>query len=142
MNKQRFILIFLSGLLMILILGACGTIRTKDTKRTEVLDNFRATLRFSEFNGLAGFIASEYLEKNPITRLETNRLKQVRVSSYTILSVVASDDSNEVIQTVELGMVHQLTASERRVRYIEVWRWDSELSNWRLHSGLPDVDRF
>lgn len=121
---------------------ACGTVKTKQVKRDEVFDSFRATLRFNEFNGITGFIAAEYLEENPITRLETNRLKQFRVSSYEVLSVVSSEDGNTVTKAVQIGMVHQRTASERQVRYIENWKWDEAIGNWRLHSGLPNVDRY
>ncbi len=127
-------LILLIGILSV----SCGTL-PKDRKQEETLNLFRQTLRFSDFEALLGFMDTEYLEENPITRLEVNRLKQFQVSGYKVRSVVASEDGETVNQVIELRFYNVRTAAERQVLYHEEWRWHDDLKAWRLHSGLPKV---
>ncbi len=125
-------------LLISLLAAGCGTL-PKERKQQETLDLFRQTLRFSEYEGLLGFIDPEYLEENPITRLEINRLKQFKVSGYKVRNVIASEDGDTLTQVIELRLYNIRTAAERRVLYTEEWRWHSSPGGWRLHAGLPKV---
>jgi len=129
----------LAAFLMVAMLSSCGTLSTKDRQQQETLDLFRQTLRFSEYDGIIGFIDSEYLEENPITRLELRRIQQFQVSGYKVRSVVASEDGTMITQVIELRLYNLRTASERRVLYREEWRWHEDGAGWRLHSGLPAV---
>ncbi len=126
------------ALLTVVLLSACGTL-PKERKQEETLNLFHQTLRFSEYDGLVGFMDTEYLEENPITRLELSRLKQFQISGYKVRSVVASEDGETLNQVIELSMYNRRTATERRVLYHEIWRWHEDLDAWRLHSGLPKV---
>lgn len=140
MHKTNLTVHWLLALLIAVTVTGCGTL-PKDRKQQETLDLFRQTLRFSEYEALLGFIDTEYLEENPITRLEINRLKQFKVSGYKVRSVVAGEDGNTVNQVIELSLFNVRTATERRVLYREEWRWHDDLDAWRLHSGLPNVTR-
>lgn len=138
MSNIRPIASWLLALLIGLTATACGTL-PKERKQEETLNLFRQTLRFSEYEALLGFIDTEYLEENPITRLEVNRLKQFKVSGYKVRSVVASEDGDTLNQVIELRLYNVRTAAERRVLYREEWRWHEDQGSWRLHSGLPKV---
>lgn len=128
----------LVALLLGVLLASCGTL-PKDRKQQETLDLFRQTMRFSEYEAMVGFIDAEFLEENPITRLELRRLEQFKVSGYKIRSVVSSDDGEMITQVIELRFYNIRTASERRVLYREEWQWHKDISSWRLHSGLPMI---
>ncbi len=138
MNKYNTIRYQLLALFISVMFSACGTL-PKERKQEETLNLFHQTLRFSEYDGLIGFMDTEYLEENPITRLEVNRLKQFQISGYKVRSVVASEDGETLNQVIEVSMYNRRTATERRVIYHEKWLWHDDLGSWRLHSGLPKV---
>lgn len=121
-----------------LLLAGCP-MNDKSKKQDETLNNFQTMLRFSEYGGLLNFIDSDYLKENPITSLEMNRLRQYKVSSYDVRSVVADDDEQGFRQVVELKLFNLRTARERTVLYYQYWKWHDPPGVWRLHSGLPDL---
>ncbi|MBU1189299.1 MAG: hypothetical protein KKC01_09740 [Gammaproteobacteria bacterium] len=125
-----------AGLCLLLI--GCP-MNDKSKKQDETLNNFQTMLRFSEYGGLLNFIDSDYLKENPITSLEMNRLRQYKVSSYDVRSVVADDDEQGFRQVVELKLFNLRTARERTVLYYQNWKWHDPPGVWRLHSGLPDL---
>jgi len=128
--------LFAAGLCLLLL--GCP-MNDKSKKQDETLNNFQTMLRFSEYGGLLNFIDSDYLEENPITSLEMNRLRQYKVSSYDVRSVVADDDEQGFRQVVELKLFNLRTARERTVLYYQNWKWHDPPGVWRLHSGLPDL---
>ncbi len=137
MERSKVIL-FIGMLILLGLLGACDTLDEKDMKRTETMDRFEAIVRWNQFDSMIDFMHPDWLEENPVTSLEIERLHQFRVSQYTARQVL-SDADGGIDRLVQLRLYNKHTAREKVVEYVESWRWDDERERWMLHSGLPDV---
>ena len=137
MERSKVIL-FIGMLILLGLLGACDTLDEKDRKRTETMDRFEAIVRWNQFDSMVDFMHPDWLEENPVTSLEIERLHQFRVSQYTARQVL-SDADGGIDRLVQLRLYNKHTAREKVVEYVESWRWDDERERWMLHSGLPDV---
>jgi hypothetical protein len=98
-------------------------------------------VRWSQWDAAYAFLAREYLEENPVTRLDIDRLNLFRVSNYTIRSATPVNDDNGLLQVVEIRLFHKSQAVERVIIDQQDWRYDEDTQRWMLHSGLPDVTK-
>lgn len=129
-----------SGALIILALlgfAACSSSQV-DKSRTEVFKQYETMVRWSQWDAAAEFIAPEYLEQHPISRLEMDRLRLFRVTQYTLRFSGIYDDGMTARQTVEISMFNTNQAVERTIVDEQEWRYNSTTKQWRLYSGLPD----
>jgi len=109
-----------------------------DKSRSEVLKQYEAMVRWSQWDAAPDFLAPEYLKQHPITRLEMDRLRLFRVTQYTVRSAAVFDDGMTVRQTVEIRLFNVNQAIERSIIDEQEWRYDPATKRWWLHSGLPD----
>lgn len=123
--------------ILLLALVACSA-STMEKSRGEALKQYETIIRWSQWDAAADFIAPEYLEENPITRLDMDRLRLFRVTSYTLRSTGIYDEGATVRQTVEIKLFNTHQAVERSIIDNQEWRYDEENKRWRLWSGLPD----
>jgi hypothetical protein len=105
------------------------------------LGEYEKMVRWSEWDGAAGFLSPAYLAEHPVSRLDLDRLRLFRVTAYTVRSTVPYDEGAGVRQTVEIRLFNRNRAVERALTDYQDWRYDPELERWFLHSGLPDVTR-
>lgn len=126
-------------LALVLMLTACSSSGKRERTETEVIDQYSALVRWSQYDALVDYMHPDWLEENPVTSLDLERLKQFRVTGYRVRQIVSVDEGNGVERVVQLRMYHFHTARERQIDYLESWRWDEEYERWMLHSGLPDV---
>ncbi|MDT8449720.1 MAG: hypothetical protein RQ847_06045 [Wenzhouxiangellaceae bacterium] len=129
------------ALLAAALLAGCPTTSKKDLMQTETLQRYEAIVRWNRFDAMVDFMHPDWLEENPVTPLDIERLHQFRVSQYRVRQVIAQEDGSGMDRLVQLRLYHIHSARERVVEYIEAWRWDDERKRWYLHSGLPDVTR-
>lgn len=112
-------------------------------KKEKDLDNrlrqYEQMVRWSQWDAAITYISPEYLEENPVTNLDMERLRLFRVTNYTIRSAAPLGDGNEFAQVVEIRMFNRNQATERAIIDQQLWRWDEDSELWMLHSGLPDV---
>ena len=118
-------------------LAAC-TPNPADKSRGETFKQYETIVRWSQWDAAADFIAPEYLQEHPITRLEMDRLRLFRVTTYTVRSTGVYDEGMTARQTVEIKMFNSHQAVERTVIDQQEWRYHPDLKRWLLHSGLPD----
>ncbi len=129
----RTIIIFsLAGLLQ-----ACQQTR-EDKDLSATLKQYEKIIRWAQWDAATDFIAPEYQEKHPITRLEMDRLRLFRVTQYTLRSSMPIDEGNSLVQVVELHIFNKNQARERVIIDEQLWKYDEERERWFLHSGLPD----
>jgi len=132
-----------TGALIILALlgvAACGA-NQLDKSRSEVLKRYETMVRWSQWDSAAEFIASEYLDQHPISRLDMDRLRLFRVTQYTLRSANVSADGMTTRQTVEIRLFNINQAIERTIIDEQEWRYNPDMQTWRLYSGLPDPTR-
>lgn len=132
---------FLALLTTLLLVACASTNSSLEKSRSETLKQYEALIRWSEWDGAVNYIAPDYLEENPISRLDLDRLRLFRVTSYIVRSTQLYDEGLTMTQAVEIKLFHKSQAVERAIMDEQIWRWDEEREAWLLHSGLPDPTR-
>lgn len=128
----------IAALFTLLVAACSATTSGMEKSRGEALEQYEAMIRWSEWDGAVNFIAPEYLEEHPISRLDLERLRLFRVTAYTVRSTQLYDEGATVTQVVEIKLFNKSRAVERAIMDEQVWRYDAEAERWLLHSGLPD----
>jgi len=123
--------------LTVLALAACTTNQVEKSK-TETFEQYETMVRWSQWDAAADFISPEYLAEHPITRLEMDRLRLFRVTSYTLRSAAVFDEGLTVKQSVEIKMFNTQQAVERTIMQEQEWRYIESCKCWLLYSGMPD----
>ena len=128
---------------MIIILGLATLLtacpKTKEeSDLSDTLLKYDTVVRWAQWDAAVDFVSPEYLEENPVTRLDLDRLRLFRVTQYTVRSAVNVDDGKGLVQEVEIRMFNKNQARERTVIDEQYWKYDEERERWLLHSGLPD----
>lgn len=129
---RTFVLIALTALLT-----ACPKTK-EETDLSDTLLQYDTVVRWAQWDAAVDFIAPDYLEENPVTRLDLDRLRLFRVTQYTVRSAVPFDEGKGLIQVVEIKMFNKNQARERVIIDEQEWKYDEESERWQLHSGLPD----
>lgn len=121
------------------LLTACP--KTKEEQDlSETLLKYDTVVRWAQWDAAVDFIAPDYLEEHPVTRLDLDRLRLFRVTQYSVRSAIPTDndEGKSLIQVVEIKMFNKNQARERVVIDEQVWKYNEETERWQLHSGLPD----
>ena len=132
---------FFPGLLcvlLVLMLASCASMEQGKNKLTGTLEGYKAAVRWGPWDSTLDFLAPEYLQANPVTELELNRLRLFKVTAYQERQVITDPEGNVVTQIVEMRLYNKRTAIEKTLIDRQLWKWDAERETWRLHSGLPD----
>ncbi len=127
----------------ILVLGMAtllsGCPQTKEDKDlTDTLSKYETVVRWSQWDAAIDFVSRDYLEENPVTRLDLDRLRLFRVTQYAVRSAAPVDEGKGLIQVVEIRMFNKNQARERSIIDEQHWKFNEETKRWFLHSGLPD----
>jgi hypothetical protein len=120
-----------------LTLAACSSNQVEKS-RSEAFKQYETIVRWSQWDAAADFIAPEYQKEHPITRLDMDRLRLFKVTTYNIRSTGIFDEGMTARQTVEIKMFNTHQAVERTIIDEQEWRWHEDSQRWLLHSGLPD----
>jgi hypothetical protein len=128
------------ALLCAFALAACTTPK-KQKDLDSTLLAYEKIVRWAEWDSAYSFLDPDYLEEQPVTRLDMDRLRLFKVSDYTIRSATPINDGNGLLQTVEIRMFNKQQATERVILDQQEWQFDEESERWLLQSGLPDVTR-
>jgi len=131
--KRTIILLLIATLAV----AAC-TSNQVSKSRGEAFKQYETIIRWSQWDAAADFIAPEYMLEHPISRLDMDRLRLFKVTSYTVRSTGVYDEGLTARQTVEIKMFNANQATERSLIDEQEWRYDEERDRWLLHSGLPD----
>jgi len=119
------------------LLTACPETK-EDKDLSETLLQYDTVIRWAQWDAAVDFLAPEYLEEHPVSRLDLDRLRLFRVTQYMVRSAVPIDEGKGLIQVVEIKMFNKNQARERTITDEQLWKYDEELQRWQLHSGLPD----
>jgi hypothetical protein len=140
-NEELHIMkLILRTLLMLAIATLlAGCPKTKEEKGlSETLEQYEVIVRWAQWDAAVDFVSSEYMEENPITRLDMDRLRLFRVTQYVVRSSTPYDGGNGLMQVVEIRMFNKNQARERIIIDEQNWKYNAETERWKLHSGLPD----
>ena len=122
---------------MAALLSGCP--QTKEDKSlTETLQQYETIIRWAQWDAAVDFVSMEYQLENPISRLDLDRLRLFRVTQYVVRSSTPVDEGNGMVQVVEIRMFNKNQARERTIINEQYWKYNAEIENWKMHSGLPD----
>ena len=120
--------------------AGCKTLTTQsegDALPT-TLAAYANALRWGGFDQAFKYVDPETLKQHPVTSLDLERYKQVRVVSYMEQPVVPVA-KHEVSQLVEISILNVNTQSSRTIVDRQLWRYDETTKHWHIVSGLPDI---
>ena len=122
----------------LLALQAACTPNPAEKELSETLKQYETIIRWSQWDAAADFLAPEYLMENPISRLDMDRLRLFKVTSYTLRSTGIFDEGLTTRQVVEIRLFNKRQGIERTIVDQQEWHWSETAERWYLHSGLPD----
>ena len=121
----------------LLVLVACEGMPTSGAARDNMLTDYGAAIRWNEFEKAQDYVDPAVRQQQPMSELETERLKQIQVTGYEVKTRDISADGS-IEQTVEIRVVNRNTQIERIVTDRQTWRRDATGKGYWLLSGLPD----
>jgi len=137
MPRHAVVLLAFGALLLAACTGGPGT-RADALERA--LYDYSAAIRWNQFEVAAESVDPAALEREPLTAFELERLRQTRITGYTVLASRPTADGG-VAREVELRLVNVHTQTERVLRVRETWRWDADSRRWLQAEGLPRLAR-
>ncbi|TAH47229.1 MAG: hypothetical protein E6R11_02865 [Rhodocyclaceae bacterium] len=140
--SRRAFSLFVLGLVSLTMLGLSTSALAKSRKKIleETLRTYAATIRWGSIEQAESFVDPAYRANHPLTALDLERYKQVRITYYNETAPVPVSDF-EVRQTVEIGLVNVNSQEARSIIDRQVWKYDREKKAWLLTTGLPDITR-
>jgi hypothetical protein len=140
MNRRPYAAALLACLF--LLLTACNSLPSgSDKKRTAVLDNYAAQIRWNEFDDAWAFVDPVIRAERPLTDLERERYKQIRVVGYEVKHQSLNPDAMSLDQSVEIRVINVHNQVERVFMDHQHWTYDEMTERWWLASGLPDFSK-
>jgi hypothetical protein len=122
------------------LLSACPKTK-EESELSDTLLRYDTVIRWAQWDAAVDFLAPEYQEEHPVTRLDLDRLRLFKVTQYTVRSAVPVDEGDGLLQEVEIRMFNKNRAREVSVIDEQYWKYDKERERWYLHTGLPDPTR-
>jgi len=119
------------------LLSACPQTK-QDKSLSDTLQQYETIVRWAQWDAAVDFVSAEYLEEQPISRLDLDRLRLFRVTQYVVRSAAPVDEGKGLIQVVEVRMFNKNQARERTIIDEQYWKYNENTEQWKLHSGLPD----
>lgn len=137
LRRVVFALTALAGLALAACSSGPGT-RAEALQRT--LYDYSGAIRWNQFEAAYDAIDPEVRRSRPLTDFELERMKQVQVTRYEVVSERPLPDGR-IAREVEISLVNRHTQTERTVRVRETWRYDETAQRWWQTEGLPNFAR-
>ena len=121
----------LAVLLCLIAVAGCSMPKgSKADKLRAAQYAYSGAVRWNDFEGALTLIDPDLREKHKLSEIELERYKQVQISAYN--EIGSRVEETGAVRDIEIGVINRHTMAERRVRYIENWRWDEEAKTWWL----------
>ena len=131
MYLKKFSICFL----LLLLVGCAKIDDMKKMDRFEVTTRaYTHSIRWSEFEDAVLFLKSTEDDSNSP---DSDLLKMIRVTDYTIKKTAVSENQSKVVQIVDISYYRNDRMIVKTIREKELWEWDVEKKDWELTSGLP-----
>ena len=129
-----------SLLVPLAFVAGCGALakHSDNESRSTTLLAYANIVRWGDFEQAVTFVDPQTLKDHPLSSIDMERYKQVKVASYNEQPPVPAGP-HEVRQNVEIGIVNINTQTERTIIDKQLWRFDEKTKHWHVVSGLPDI---
>ena len=129
--------VLLSGLVVLVLLASCSQGR-RERGLDDDMRAYGSLIRWGDIEAAMQYIDPKVLEARPITGIDLERYKQVRIAGYRESGRVVNEDGTAT-QLVEIEFINIHTQSTNSVIDRQRWRFDDQAKRWWLVSGLPDL---
>ncbi len=97
-------------------------------------------LRWREYEEAYHMI--RYKEDNEVKlAFNEDAYKDLRVTDYITKSIVFTDDGKNAAITVDISYYYETQNTIKKIRDVQDWWFDEEISNWFLNGNLPDFQK-
>lgn len=127
-------------MLILALCAGCAAMSTQSESRAleTTLVAYANAVRWGDFEQALAFVDPETLKAHPLSSIDMERYKQMKVAAYTEQPPVPAG-AHEVRQIVQISLVNINTQTERSIVDKQLWHYDEKTKHWRLLSGLPDI---
>lgn len=126
-------------LFAVLALTGCASVHESEGRALETtLFAYGNALRWGDIQQALPFVDPETLKAHPVTELDLQRFKQVRIVSYIEQNPVPAGP-HQVRQVVKMSLLNVNTQTGRDIVDNQLWRYDETTKHWHIVSGLPDI---
>ncbi len=126
-------------LIVLLSMTSCVVQKTKADALTAAMLAYGNAIRWDELESALSYIHPDYLKDNPITRIDLERFKQIRITRYYVTSSAPSANGQDIVESVQVRLINRHTQKEREITARNEWRYDDDDKRWWLYSSLPDI---
>lgn len=131
----------LLGLALSLLSACASGGATPDAKLLDqTLDAYASAIRWNGLDATSRYLDPEQVAAHPPSEFDLERLRQLEVVNYRVLSRTPADASH-IEQLVEIELSNKHSQTVRTVRVAQRWQFDPARKRWWLASGLPDVSQ-
>jgi hypothetical protein len=125
--------------LLVVLCAGCGEMspHSKTDVLNTTLNGYANALRWGDFEQAMTYVDPQVQKDHPLTALEKERYKQVRVGGYNERPPVPIAQG-EILQIVEISLVNVNTQTERTIVDRQQWKFDEKSKHWHV-SALPDI---
>ena len=122
--------------IIVFIIG-CKTIPEyqKEDKFSDTTAVYEHAISWSDYQSASAFLPPEEAEK-----IDYEKLKSIKVTSYNAKKIAISDDHLNVARIVEISYFNKNDMVVRTFSEEELWEYDETKGSWFLNSGFPDFD--
>jgi hypothetical protein len=121
-----------------ILLVSCGGKTTKKRNLDETLSKYASSIRWSHFDDAVAYLDPKDPELKPRS-FEIQKLKQYKVSRYSESPIQPSNQENVILQNVEIELYNIHTNKSRTIYDQQSWKYDDELQQWFITSGIPKL---
>ena len=141
MNKLQDAPVVAIGVLVLLVvitMAATGCASVNERKQLQLFDDqtnqYRKAIRWREY-GIAASMRN--LREGDVEPINTDALREVRVTRYQVVRREVSADKNEAAVIAVIDFYHERENSIRTITDHQIWWYDEDKKRWFLDGNLP-----
>jgi len=132
--KKLFLYVLISTILLV----SCGGKTTKKRNLDDTLYSYASSIRWSHYDEAIAYLDPKEPNLKPRS-FDIQKLKQYKVSSYSESPIQPGSKENIILQNVEIELYNIHTNKSRTIYDQQSWRYDDELKQWFITSGIPKL---
>lgn len=125
-------------LLGTILLVSCGGKTNKKRNLDETLYKYASAIRWSYYDEAVVYLDPKDESIKPRS-FDIQKLKQYKVSRYNESPIQPGNKENIILQNVEIELYNIHTNKSRTIFDQQSWRYDAELQQWYLTTGMPKL---
>ena len=123
---------------VLLALSMSGCAAVDDSKKTITYDKalwkYETAIRWVDFSTANSL---RRLEDNTAYTPDPQTLRQIKVTSYTVINRTDSEDHSEVRLTVEIVYYNEGSMKLTTIIDNQIWKYDPAIKSWYITTPLP-----